>query len=295
MPRPGTGEAPAVPRASSSTEGDASGEPAEAGVTSVLGNACTRRRSTQVSAWSWRAESAPLPPCYFIPSSRVLALLSCRRAPRSRSPHHGGRFTAVGLLGRLVGDEKRSPIGDGRRAGVRLGVIPRNSTTRPPGVEERRRIEEQEEEQGHRKDPGFARPIILASASSSRVGVLCGHFANFSVSRLDGAVLEYAGVHVGLGLGERGQLTRPGTGSRGPIAVGAEIGRLGPRAPGSQFTRRSCVVRRDATRTGRPAGVPCERSFASFTGAVNRYNSHVVYIDVLNEVSVMPARGAQSC
>jgi hypothetical protein len=28
---------------------------------------------------------------------------------------------------------------------------------------------------------------------------------------------------------------------------------------------------------------------------VNRYNSHVVYIDVLNEVSVMPARGAQSC
>ena len=38
-----------------------------------------------------------------------------------------------------------------------------------------------------------------------------------------------------------------------------------------------------------------ERSFASFTGGVNRYNSHVVYIDVLNEVCVMPARGAQSC
>ena len=53
----------------------------------------------------------------------------------------------------------------------------------------------------------------------------------------------------------RGPLTRPGTGSRGPIAVGAEIGRLGPRAPGSQFTRRSCIARRDATRTGRPAGV----------------------------------------
>ena len=39
----------------------------------------------------------------------------------------------------------------------------------------------------------------------------------------------------------------------------------------------------------------CTPSFASFTGAVNRYNSHIVYIDVLNEVSVMPARGAQSC
>ncbi len=31
-----------------------------------------------------------------------------------------------------------------------------------------------------------------------------------------------------------------------------------------------------------------ERSFASFTGAVNRHHSHIVYIDVLNEVSVMP-------
>jgi hypothetical protein len=59
-------------------------------------------------------------------------------------------------------------------------VIPRNSTTRPPGVEERRRVEEQEEEQDHRKDPGFARPITLATTSSSRVDVLCEYFARFS-------------------------------------------------------------------------------------------------------------------
>ena len=79
-------------------------------------------------------------------------------------------------------------------------MIPRNSGTRPLRREERRRAEEQEEEKGHRKDPGFARPIILATASSSRVGTLCGHFANFSFTRLDGAVLEYGGVHVGLGI-----------------------------------------------------------------------------------------------
>ena len=78
------------------------------------------------------------------------------------------------------------------------GRDPRNSTTRPPGVEERRRVEEQEEEQDHRKDPGFARPIILASASSSRVGVLCEDFARFSFSRLGGGGLEYGGGHVGL-------------------------------------------------------------------------------------------------
>ena len=86
----------------------------------------------------------------------------------------------------------------------------------------------------------------------------------------------------------------PGTRSRVPIAVGAEIGRLAPRAPASQFTGRSCVARRDATRTGHPTGVPRERSFASFTPALNTYNSHIVYIEVLNEVSVIPARGAQS-
>jgi hypothetical protein len=151
-----------------------------------------------------------------------------------------------------------------------------------------------EEEQDHRKDPGFARPITLATTSSSRVGVLCAYFARFSFSRLERGRRRRAS-RPRPGGNSRGQLTRPGTGSRGPIAVGAEIGRLKPRAPGSQFTRRSCVVRRDATRTGRPAGVPCERSFTSFTGAVNRYNCHIVNIDVLNEVGVMPARGAQSC
>jgi hypothetical protein len=93
--------------------------------------------------------------------------------PDSRSPNNGRRFAALGLLGRVVGDEERSPIEDGRRAGGGGRVIPRNSTTRPPGREERRRVEEQEEEQDHRKDPGFARPITLALTSSSRVGVLC--------------------------------------------------------------------------------------------------------------------------
>jgi hypothetical protein len=62
-------------------------------------------------------------------------------------------------------------------------VIPQNNTTHPPGLEERRRVEEQEEEeeQDHRKDPGYARPIALATASSSRVGVLCEEFAQVSL------------------------------------------------------------------------------------------------------------------
>ena len=82
-------------------------------------------------------------------------------------------------------------------------MIPRNSTTRPPGVEERSRVEKQEEEQDHRKDPGFARPITLASACSSRVGVLCEYFARFSFSRLGGEARGRGG-HVGLGLGKGG-------------------------------------------------------------------------------------------
>jgi hypothetical protein len=96
-------------------------------------------------------------------------------------------------------------------------VIPRNSTTRPPGVEERRRVEEQEEEQDHRKDPGFARPITLATTSSSRVGVLCEYFARFSFSRLGGGGLEDGGGHVGLGLGGRGG--RFGIGLGGGLAL----------------------------------------------------------------------------
>src|SRR5579883_3351238 len=46
---------------------------------------------------------------------------------------------------------------------------------------------------------------MLANASSSRIGTLCGHFANFSFTRFDGAVLEYGDVHVGPGLGGRGR------------------------------------------------------------------------------------------
>jgi hypothetical protein len=101
-------------------------------------------------------------------------------------------------------------------------VIPRNSTTRPPGVEERRRVEEQEEEQDHRKDPGFARPITLASISSSRVGVLCEYFARFSFSRLGGGGLEDGGGHVGLGLGGRGR--RFGIGLGGGLALVVGVG-----------------------------------------------------------------------
>ena len=72
-------------------------------------------------------------------------------------------------------------------------MIPRNSTSRPLGVEERRRVEEQEEEQDHRKDPGFARPTTLAITSSSHVGDLCEYFARFSFPRPGGAGLEVGG------------------------------------------------------------------------------------------------------
>jgi hypothetical protein len=34
---------------------------------------------------------------------------------------------------------------------------------------------------GSSRVPGFARPIMLATASSSPVGALCGHFASFSL------------------------------------------------------------------------------------------------------------------
>ena len=71
-------------------------------------------------------------------------------------------------------------------------MIPRNSTSRPLGVEERRRVEEQEEEQDHLKDPGFTRPITLAITSSSHVGVLCEYFARFSFSRRHAAILRRA-------------------------------------------------------------------------------------------------------
>ena len=140
-------------------------------------------------------------------------------------------------------------------------MISQNSTTRPPGVEERRRVEEQEEEQDHRKDPGFARPITLATTGSSRVGVLCEYFARFSFSRLGGGGLEDGGGHVGFGLGGRGERFGIGLGN---LALWQPV--------------HAAVLRRaePATRTGRPAVVPCERSFASFTGAVNRYNSHIV-------------------
>jgi hypothetical protein len=94
-----------------------------------------------------------------------------------------GRFAARGLSGWVVGDEEWSPIEEGCRKEGRGGVDPRNGTTGPPGVEERRRVEEQEDNQGHGKDPGFARPITLALTSSSRIGLLCAHFARISSSR----------------------------------------------------------------------------------------------------------------
>jgi hypothetical protein len=69
-------------------------------------------------------------------------------------------------------------------------VIPRNSTTRPAGVEVRRRVEEQEEDQDHRKDPGFARPITLATTSSFGVGALCEYFARILFAWLGRGGLE---------------------------------------------------------------------------------------------------------
>jgi hypothetical protein len=123
------------------------------------------------------------------------ASLKDQRSVRGHLSHP----SALGLLGRVGGDEEWSPIEDGRRAGGRVGVMPRSSTTRPPGVQERRRVEEQAEEQDHRKDPGFARPITFLTTSSSRVGVLCEYFARFSFSRLGGGGLEDGGGHVGRG------------------------------------------------------------------------------------------------
>ena len=164
-PRPGAAEAPAAPRASSSTARDTSGERAEAGATSVIRNAA-------------------------------------------------------------------------------------------PG----------EEEQDHRKDPGFARPITLATTSSSRVGVLCEYFARFSFSRLGGGGLEDGGGHVGLGLGGRGG--RFGIGLGGGLALVGDGGA------------------EDGVGVGRAAHDNID---------VNIYDNYIIYMDVLNEVSVMPARGAQSC
>ena len=43
-----------------------------------------------------------------------------------------------------------------------------------------------------------------------------------------------------------------------------------------------------------PASDPCKCSFARFAGAVNRYQRLIASIDVLNEVSVMPAREERS-
>ena len=136
-----------------------------------------------MSAWNRRSESKRRPPGHVTVSSRIFALPPCGYGPELQRHPNGGRFAALCHLGRVVGFEERSPIGDGRRARGRGGVLPRNGTTRHPGVEERRRVEEQEDDQSHGKDPGFARPITLAPASSSRAGVLCEHFARFSSSR----------------------------------------------------------------------------------------------------------------
>jgi hypothetical protein len=76
-------------------------------------------------------------------------------------------------------------------------VIAQNRTTRPAGLDERRRVEEQEEDQDHRKDPGFARPITLATTSSFGVGALCESFARFLFARLCGPRLEDGGISDG--------------------------------------------------------------------------------------------------
>src|SRR5262249_6284437 len=112
---PGAAEALAGPRAFSSTSRDASGDPAEADANRVSSNACTCRHPTLERAWSWRADSAPGPPCHNTASPRVFALSSGRYEPELRSPHFGSRFAALGLLGRVVGDEERSLVEDGDR------------------------------------------------------------------------------------------------------------------------------------------------------------------------------------
>jgi hypothetical protein len=89
-----------------------------------------------VGAWNRRSDSGRRPPGHVTGSSRFFALPSCRYEPEERSHPIGGRFAALGLLGRVVGFEERSPTEDGRRARGRGGVLPRSSTTRPPGVEE---------------------------------------------------------------------------------------------------------------------------------------------------------------
>jgi hypothetical protein len=152
---------------------------------------CTWRPTNLIRDRNWRVDYEPWPPCHHTTaSSRVIALPSCRYGPEPPSVGTGGRFGALGLLGCVVGDEGRSPSG-GSRAGGKGGVIPRIRRSRRLGLEQRRRVEEQEEEQGHRKDPGFARPIILASVNSSRFGALCEHFARISYSRLGKGGREY--------------------------------------------------------------------------------------------------------
>src|SRR5262249_19966379 len=135
-PVPDVAEAPDAPRAPSSTARDTSCELAEDGATSVFRDACAWRRSTSVSAWNRRSDSARRPQGHITDSSRIFALPSCRYEPEERSHPIGGRFGALGLLGRVVGFEERSPTEDGRHARGRGGVLPRSSTTRPPGVEE---------------------------------------------------------------------------------------------------------------------------------------------------------------
>jgi hypothetical protein len=57
-----------------------------------------------------------------------------------------------------------------------------------------------------------------------------------------------------------------------------------PGIAGQEQTRVTCPTSwlprvSRAVRAAAPASGPCERSFGNFNGAVNRYNSHIVYID----------------
>ena len=101
-------------------------------------------------------------------------------------PNCGASSTAaasphLGLLGRVVGLKRGvADRGWSSRARQRRSAPP-GQHTRPREWGGRRRVKEQEEEQGHRKDPRLAGPITLATASSSRVGVLCGNLATYLV------------------------------------------------------------------------------------------------------------------
>ncbi len=139
------------------------------------------------------------------------------------------------------------------------------------------------------------RPASVFCASVSR---------GFRSHGLAGEGSSTGGDHVGLGLAGRGGRFRVGhDGGFAPVVVGDGGGQdgvgVGRAVHEEEAVRLPASAAPATSGTGgppsAPRGVPCERSFASVTSIVNIYNIYIVYIDAVNEVSVMTARGAQSC